>query len=178
MRRGSSPRGISLDPWMRQIWNSFGSRTSEETEVLVAIHFRLQLVDGDLRNSAARRLHVRGGNDAAELVVVNQLLDRGMIARSRIALGAQRADLLWLILRQAVVVTAIGLTAGIPITIAGGKAVTSLLNSVKPSDSVSLATAAVSRASWPGWKRYLPHGGPRVWDRSLRCASTTAAIAK
>ena len=48
----------------------------------------------------------------------------------RIALGAQRADVLWLILRQVVVVTAVGLAAGIPMAIAGGKAVASLLYGV------------------------------------------------
>jgi predicted permease len=74
----------------------------------------------------------------------------------RIALGAQRADVLWLILRQAVVVTAIGLAAGIPITIAGGKAVASLLYGVKPIDPVSLAAAAVVMSVVAGLAAYLP----------------------
>jgi predicted permease len=74
----------------------------------------------------------------------------------RVALGAQRAHVLWLILRQAVVVTGIGLAAGIPITIAGGKAVASLLYGVKPADPASLAVASVVMMVVAGLAAYVP----------------------
>jgi ABC-type antimicrobial peptide transport system permease subunit len=74
----------------------------------------------------------------------------------RIALGAQRAAVLRLILRQVVVVTLVGLAAGIPLTIAGVKAVSSLLYGVKPIDPVSLTAAAVLISVVAGLAAYLP----------------------
>jgi len=74
----------------------------------------------------------------------------------RIALGAQRADVLWLILRQVVVVTALGLIGGIPMAIAGGKAVASLLYGVKPIDPVSLVVATVAMTVVAGLAAYAP----------------------
>jgi ABC-type antimicrobial peptide transport system permease subunit len=74
----------------------------------------------------------------------------------RIALGAQRAAVIRLMLRQAVVVTVIGLAAGIPLTIAGGKAVSSFLYGVEPIDPASLAAAAVIISVVAGLAAYLP----------------------
>lgn len=74
----------------------------------------------------------------------------------RIALGAQRANVLWLFLRQVVAVTVVGLAAGIPMTIAGGKAVASLLYGVKPIDPASLAIAAVVMTVVSGLAAYVP----------------------
>jgi macrolide transport system ATP-binding/permease protein len=74
----------------------------------------------------------------------------------RIALGARRADVLWLMLRQVVVVTAIGLAVGVPLAIAGGRAVSSLLYGVQPIDPVSLTVAVVAISIAPGLAAYLP----------------------
>jgi predicted permease len=74
----------------------------------------------------------------------------------RIALGAQRGDVLWLILRQATVVTGIGLAIGIPITIACSKAVVSLLYGVQPADPLSLGVAVVVMSLVGGLAAYLP----------------------
>ena len=74
----------------------------------------------------------------------------------RIALGAQRADVLWLILRQVVVVTVIGLAAGIPMAIAGGKAVALLLYGVTPIDPASLVIATVVMTVVAGLAAYVP----------------------
>jgi predicted permease len=74
----------------------------------------------------------------------------------RIALGAQRADVLWVILRQVVVVTAVGLAAGIPMAIAAGKAVASLLYGVKPIDPASLVIATVVMTVVAGLAAYVP----------------------
>jgi predicted permease len=74
----------------------------------------------------------------------------------RIALGAQRADVLWLILRQAVVVTAVGLIAGIPMAIVGGKAVASFVYGVKPIDPLSLVIATVAMTVVAGLAAYAP----------------------
>ena len=61
----------------------------------------------------------------------------------RIALGAQRGNVLWLVVRQATVVTAIGLAAGLGLTVAGGRAVVSMLYGVEPADPMSLVTAVL-----------------------------------
>jgi predicted permease len=62
----------------------------------------------------------------------------------RIALGAQRRDVLWLILRQVVLVTMIGLVLGIPLTVAVAKTVASFLYGVKPIDPASLVIATLA----------------------------------
>jgi predicted permease len=74
----------------------------------------------------------------------------------RIALGAQRGAVFRLIVRQALVVTVIGLAAGIPLAIAGGKAVSSLLFGVKPLDPVSFAAAAGIISFVAALAAYLP----------------------
>lgn len=61
----------------------------------------------------------------------------------RIALGAQRGDVLWLVLRQVVIITAAGLAVGLPIAIWAGKAVGAFLFGVRPADPLSLAAATV-----------------------------------
>jgi predicted permease len=74
----------------------------------------------------------------------------------RIALGGQRAAVLRLMLRQAVVVTSVGVAGGIALTIAGGKAASSLVYGVEPLDPVSLAAAAVMISVVTGLAAYLP----------------------
>jgi predicted permease len=74
----------------------------------------------------------------------------------RIALGAQRSDVLWLILRQVVVVTIVGLVVGIPLAMAGGTAVASLLYGVKPLDLPSLLIATVLMTVVAGLAAYVP----------------------
>lgn len=74
----------------------------------------------------------------------------------RIALGAQRRTVLWLIVRQVVVVTAIGLALGVPLAIAAARAAGSLLYGVKPIDPVSFAVATVLMALVAGLAAYLP----------------------
>ena len=74
----------------------------------------------------------------------------------RIALGAQRGNVLWLILRQAVVVTTVGLAIGIPMTIGVAKTVSSLLYGVNPLDPTSLIIAAVVMSIVAGLAAYAP----------------------
>jgi putative ABC transport system permease protein len=54
------------------------------------------------------------------------------------------------------VVTLVGLAAGIPLAIAAGKAVTSLLYGVTPLDSASLAIATVVMTVVAGLAAYVP----------------------
>ncbi len=62
----------------------------------------------------------------------------------RIALGARREAVLWMVLRDALVLVAAGLAAGLPVSYAAARQVASLLFGVKPLDAVTfVATAGV-----------------------------------
>ena len=61
----------------------------------------------------------------------------------RVALGAQRSNVLWLVLKESLVLVVIGVVIGVPIVLAAGKWISSLLFGVKPADPLALALAAL-----------------------------------
>jgi predicted permease len=74
----------------------------------------------------------------------------------RIALGAQRRDVVWLILRQVVAITAAGLAIGMPVSIAAARVVRATLYGVEPGDPLTLAVAAIVMAAVAGVAGFLP----------------------
>jgi predicted permease len=74
----------------------------------------------------------------------------------RMALGASRANVLRLVLRSAMLQLAIGLAIGIPLALAGGRLVSSLLYGVKSSDPWILAVAALVLAACAAAAAYFP----------------------
>jgi len=60
----------------------------------------------------------------------------------RIALGARRSTVLWMVLRDALLLVGLGLALGLPFSIVAGRTVASVLFEVKPADSVTLAATA------------------------------------
>jgi predicted permease len=60
----------------------------------------------------------------------------------RLALGAQRSQVLWMILRQVLVLTALGLALGLPLAWAAGPLVASYLFGVPPRDVLTIAVSA------------------------------------
>ena len=82
----------------------------------------------------------------------------------RIALGARGTDVLWLILRQVAIITAAGLALGIPLAIAGGRAVSAMLFGVQPADPFSLAAASLLMVLVAGIAGYLPARGAARLD--------------
>lgn len=60
----------------------------------------------------------------------------------RMALGAQRATMVWMVLRRVLVLAAIGLAISVPVTLAATRFVKSLLFGTQPSDPATLALAA------------------------------------
>jgi ABC-type antimicrobial peptide transport system permease subunit len=52
----------------------------------------------------------------------------------RIAVGAQRGQVMWMVLRDSLLMTAFGVAIGIPLALLVGKALTSSLYGVKPFD--------------------------------------------
>ncbi|HET9309351.1 MAG TPA: ABC transporter permease [Candidatus Sulfotelmatobacter sp.] len=61
----------------------------------------------------------------------------------RMALGAQRRNVLWLILGESLLLVLIGVAIGLPVVFGAGKWIASLLFDVKPADVVTLAMATV-----------------------------------
>jgi predicted permease len=65
----------------------------------------------------------------------------------RIAVGAQRSQVVWLVLRDGLMLTAVGVAMGIPLSLLLGKALTSSLYGVTPYDGVSYGFAALGIAA-------------------------------
>jgi ABC-type antimicrobial peptide transport system permease subunit len=85
-------------------------------------------------------LTVLGTYVVAESMVVRRRRELGI----RAALGAGRAQLRRLVLRDTARLVGIGLVAGLALAIAGGRLIRSLLYQVEPLDPAVLVTAAAS----------------------------------
>lgn len=77
----------------------------------------------------------------------------------RMALGAQRRAVVWMVLRNVLVLAILGLAIGLPAAVGASKLVESLLFGVKPSDPSAVATAvaillsaALAAGYLPAWK--------------------------
>jgi ABC-type antimicrobial peptide transport system permease subunit len=64
----------------------------------------------------------------------------------RMALGAQRSQVVWMVLRGSLVLTAAGVVIGIPLAMAAGKGLESSLYGMKPLDLASYAFAVLGVA--------------------------------
>ena len=77
----------------------------------------------------------------------------------RLAVGAQRGQVIWMVLRDSLALTAAGVAVGVPLAILTGKALSSALYGIKPDDPVSFAFALVGvavvalAASWIAARR-------------------------
>jgi len=76
------------------------------------------------------------------------ILSYGVASRTneigiRMALGAQRRDVFWLILREALLLVTAGVAVGLPIIFAGARLASTLLFGLTPTDPVSLLLAAL-----------------------------------
>jgi predicted permease len=74
----------------------------------------------------------------------------------RMALGAQPASVIWLVLRDVAAMLAIGTLLGLAASLAAGRLVATLLYGVKPYDVAPLAIAAVVLGIATGIAAYLP----------------------
>ena len=77
----------------------------------------------------------------------------------RMALGAERRRLIWMVLREVFVMAAVGLAIGLPVALATTKFVKSFLFEMKPNDpwaiagaAVVLVLAAVAAGYGPAWR--------------------------
>ncbi len=74
----------------------------------------------------------------------------------RMALGAKRGGVIWLVLRQVFVLAIAGLAIGLPIALAASKLVESFLFGIKPDDPLSIAAAIVVLVSAAVIAGYAP----------------------
>ena len=74
----------------------------------------------------------------------------------RVALGARRASVVWMVLREVLLLAAIGLSISIPAALFASKVLKSFLYDVEPRDPVSIVVAAVSLVTVTILAGYLP----------------------
>jgi ABC-type antimicrobial peptide transport system permease subunit len=74
----------------------------------------------------------------------------------RMALGAQRAAVLWMVLREALTLAAIGLAISVAAALATSKLVESFLYGMKRNDPLALATAVLTMAGATLLAGYVP----------------------
>jgi ABC-type antimicrobial peptide transport system permease subunit len=74
----------------------------------------------------------------------------------RMALGAQRATVVWMLLRDVLMLAIIGLVIGVPAALSASKLIESLLFGVKPGDPGGLAAALAILLSAALVAGYLP----------------------
>ncbi|MCU1286252.1 MAG: hypothetical protein JWO13_2602 [Acidobacteriales bacterium] len=74
----------------------------------------------------------------------------------RMALGAQRKNVLWLILREAMILVVAGIAVGIPAAIASTKLISSMLYGLSGSDPVSMAAVILLLGSIAVVASYIP----------------------
>jgi len=74
----------------------------------------------------------------------------------RMALGADRRSVLWLVIREAITLVAIGAALGLPLAVAAGRSLVSFLYGVDPVDAVSYAQATMLLLAVAGLAAYAP----------------------
>ena len=81
----------------------------------------------------------------------------------RMALGAARRDVLWLVMREAAVLVIAGAAIGVPLAYAAGRGVGSMLYGVRPVDGVAYLVAATLLVLVGGIAAFLPaHRASRI----------------
>jgi ABC-type antimicrobial peptide transport system permease subunit len=81
----------------------------------------------------------------------------------RMALGASRADVLWMVFREALTLVAIGVAAGVPLAFLAGRGISALLVGVAPSDPIAFGGGALVLLAVAAVAAYLPaHRASRI----------------
>jgi predicted permease len=74
----------------------------------------------------------------------------------RIALGALRGDILWLVLRETILLVLVGLTIGLPAALAATRLISSMLFGLTPTDPVTISMATFLLVAVAAFAGYLP----------------------
>src|SRR5207249_7231666 len=71
-------------------------------------------------------------------------------------LGAQRSDVLWMVIRESLLLIVIGLLIGLPVTFAVTRLVSSMLFGLSPADPISILVASLLLGVVACCAGYLP----------------------
>ncbi|HET9177655.1 MAG TPA: ABC transporter permease [Terriglobia bacterium] len=74
----------------------------------------------------------------------------------RMAMGAGRSNVLWMVMRESLILVGIGLLVGLPISLAAGRLVSTMLFGLSSSDPLSMAAAAILLMMFAMLAGYLP----------------------
>ena len=74
----------------------------------------------------------------------------------RMALGASRGGVQWMVLREALMLVLAGIALGVPLAIAAGRLVTGLLFGLKPADPITLVAACATVLAVATLAAYVP----------------------
>jgi predicted permease len=74
----------------------------------------------------------------------------------RMALGAGRSKVLWMVMRESLILLGLGLVIGLPVALAAERLVSKMLFGLKPTDPLSLAGAAIFLLAFAVLAGYLP----------------------
>jgi ABC-type antimicrobial peptide transport system permease subunit len=74
----------------------------------------------------------------------------------RMALGARRADVLWLVLRETLVLLLAGVVLGLPAALGAGRLISSMLYGLTPADPVTIGAAVAFLLAVAALAGYLP----------------------
>jgi predicted permease len=74
----------------------------------------------------------------------------------RMALGADRSAVLWMVMREALTLVAVGVLAGVPLAFFAGRAISALLFGVAPGDPAAFAVGALVLVAVSVLAAYLP----------------------
>ncbi len=89
-------------------------------------------------------------------VVAYQITRRTGEVGIRMALGAQRGDVLWMFMRETLLVLAVGAAIGLPAAVAAAHILRSLLFGLEPSDPVTMISAMVALGGAGALAGFLP----------------------
>jgi predicted permease len=147
VRAAGDPK--ALLPEIRRIVQGIDPNTPVNDPMVLKAEF----AEGYAMPALTARLAGFFGGLAALLVAVGlygtlsyRVNRRGMEIGLRMALGAQRGQVLWMILRESLALVAVGLVVGLPLAWFGSKWLASMLYKLQAHDPVSLAGAAVGVA--------------------------------
>ena len=74
----------------------------------------------------------------------------------RMALGAERGGVIWMVFREALLLVGMGVAIGVPLALALARSVSSLLYGLKPTDPLTILAAVVLLFAVAGIASYLP----------------------
>ena len=93
----------------------------------------------------------------------NKTPESNLVAVDRMALGADRTSVSWLVVREAITLVAVGAALGLPLAFMAARGVLTLLHGVDAVDPASYSQATVLLLIVAGLAAYLPaHRASRI----------------